>query len=63
MPLWQRGHLGSPIYGSKETIKQKILELESLGVTDILFSQFNQYQETKPIHEFLEELSNNQILR
>lgn len=63
MPLWQRAQFGSPIYGSKETIKQKILELESLGVTDILFSQFNQYQETKPIHEFLEELSNNQILR
>lgn len=53
---------GSPIYGSKETLKQKIKELESLGVTDIFFSQFNQYEDPKPIHEFLEELTNSEVL-
>lgn len=53
---------GSPIYGSKETLKQKIKELESLGVTDIFFSQFNQYEDPKPVHEFLEELTNSKVL-
>ena len=53
---------GSPIYGSKETLKQKIKELESLGVTDIFFSQFNQYEDPKPVHEFLEELTNSEVL-
>jgi alkanesulfonate monooxygenase SsuD/methylene tetrahydromethanopterin reductase-like flavin-dependent oxidoreductase (luciferase family) len=53
---------GSPIYGSKETLKKKILELESLGVTDIFFSQFNQYEDTIPVHEFLKELTEEGIL-
>lgn len=58
----ERNTNGSPIYGSKETITQKLLELEALGVTDILFSQFNQYQDTKPVHLFLQELTDNGIL-
>jgi alkanesulfonate monooxygenase SsuD/methylene tetrahydromethanopterin reductase-like flavin-dependent oxidoreductase (luciferase family) len=53
---------GSPIYGSKETLKEKILELEALGVTDIFFSQFNQYEDTKRVHEFLKELSDDGVL-
>lgn len=58
----ERSFDGSPIYGSKETIKQKLLELESLGVTDIFFSQFNQFEDTKPVHEFLQELTDNGTL-
>jgi alkanesulfonate monooxygenase SsuD/methylene tetrahydromethanopterin reductase-like flavin-dependent oxidoreductase (luciferase family) len=53
---------GSPIYGSKETLRKKILELDSLGVTDIFFSQFNQYEDTIPVHEFLKELTEEGIL-
>lgn len=59
----QRAGLGSPIYGSKETVTQKLLELESLGVTDILFSQLSQFQDTKPVHKFLADLTNRGILK
>lgn len=52
----------SPIYGSKETLTKKFLELEKLGVTDILFSQFDQWHDPKVVHEFLGELTNAGIL-
>jgi alkanesulfonate monooxygenase SsuD/methylene tetrahydromethanopterin reductase-like flavin-dependent oxidoreductase (luciferase family) len=54
---------GSPIYGSKETVAKKIKELSDLGVTDIFFSQFDQWHDTKEIHQFLTELTDAGILR
>jgi alkanesulfonate monooxygenase SsuD/methylene tetrahydromethanopterin reductase-like flavin-dependent oxidoreductase (luciferase family) len=54
---------GCPIYGSKETVAKKIIELSNLGVTDIFFSQFDQWHDTKEIHQFLTELADAGILR
>jgi alkanesulfonate monooxygenase SsuD/methylene tetrahydromethanopterin reductase-like flavin-dependent oxidoreductase (luciferase family) len=54
---------GSPMYGSKETVSKKIMELYNLGVTDIFFSQFDQNHDTKEIHQFLNELTRSGILR
>jgi alkanesulfonate monooxygenase SsuD/methylene tetrahydromethanopterin reductase-like flavin-dependent oxidoreductase (luciferase family) len=54
---------GSPIYGSKETVAKKIKELSDLGVTDIFFSQFDQWHDTKEIHQFLTELTDDGIVR
>ncbi len=54
---------GSPIYGSKETVAKKIIELSNLGVTDIFFSQFDQWHDTEEIHQFLNELTDASILR
>jgi alkanesulfonate monooxygenase SsuD/methylene tetrahydromethanopterin reductase-like flavin-dependent oxidoreductase (luciferase family) len=62
IPEESRTTNGSPIYGSKETLTKKIQELERLGVTDILFSQFDQWHDTKQVHEFLEELTQDGIL-
>jgi alkanesulfonate monooxygenase SsuD/methylene tetrahydromethanopterin reductase-like flavin-dependent oxidoreductase (luciferase family) len=51
------------MYGSKETVSKKIMELYNLGVTDIFFSQFDQNHDTKEIHQFLNELTRSGILR
>lgn len=52
----------SPLYGSRETIRKKILELQNMGVTDILFSQFNYEHPREPVHQFLAQLSREGIL-
>lgn len=63
IPKERRSVGGSPIYGSKETVAKKIIELQSLGVTDIFFSQFDQDHDPKEIHQFLNELTDSGILR
>jgi alkanesulfonate monooxygenase SsuD/methylene tetrahydromethanopterin reductase-like flavin-dependent oxidoreductase (luciferase family) len=50
------------LYGSKEKIKSQIKNLENLGVTDILFSQYGPNFSRQPIHELLLELSQEGIL-
>lgn len=62
IPEENRTTNGSPIYGSKETLRDKLQELDRLGVTDILFSQFDQWHDPKEVHEFLAELSRDGIL-
>jgi alkanesulfonate monooxygenase SsuD/methylene tetrahydromethanopterin reductase-like flavin-dependent oxidoreductase (luciferase family) len=62
IPKEKRVVYGDQVYGSKETLKKKILELESLGVTDILFSHFDPDHDPKEVHEFLRELSEEGIL-
>lgn len=62
IPEENRTFNGSPIYGSKETLTKKFLELEKLGITDILFSQFDQWHDPKIVHEFLAELTRDGIL-
>jgi alkanesulfonate monooxygenase len=63
IPEDKRTFNGSPIYGSKETVAKKIKELSDLGVTDIFFSQFDQWHDTKEIHQFLIELTDAGIVR
>ena len=63
IPEERRTVNGSPIYGSKETITKKIIELQDLGVTDIFFSQFDQDHDTKEVHQFLNELTGSGIIR
>jgi alkanesulfonate monooxygenase SsuD/methylene tetrahydromethanopterin reductase-like flavin-dependent oxidoreductase (luciferase family) len=53
---------GSPFYGSKETLTDKIIELQSMGITDIFFSQFDRNHDREPVHSFLSELTNKGIL-
>lgn len=62
IPQEKRVVYGDQIYGCKETIRKKILELESLGVTDILFSHFDAWHDPQDVHEFLKELSEEGIL-
>lgn len=52
----------SPLYGSRETLTKKIIEMQELGVTDVLFSQFNYGHKRETVHEFLAELSAKGIL-
>lgn len=50
------------LYGSKETLKNKIIKLSEMGVTDIIFSQYGPTFDRLPIHEFLLELTKEGIL-
>lgn len=52
----------SYLYGSKETIVKRLLELEKLGITDILFSQHGFTNDAKEVHELLAELTRDGIL-
>jgi alkanesulfonate monooxygenase SsuD/methylene tetrahydromethanopterin reductase-like flavin-dependent oxidoreductase (luciferase family) len=63
IPEDKRTFNGSPIYGSKETVAKKIIELSNLGVTDIFFSQFDQSHDPKEIHQFLIELTDAGIVK
>lgn len=54
--------LGYILYGSRETVAKKLLELEKMGVTDILFSQMTWQHEIDLVHESLKDLSNAGIL-
>lgn len=62
IPKEKRVINGDSLYGSRETVKKKILELESFGVTDILFSHFDPQHDPQPVHDFLNELTRDGIL-
>jgi len=62
IPKEKRVINGDSLYGSRETVKKKILELESFGVTDILFSHFDPQHDPQPVHEFLNQLTKDGIL-
>lgn len=62
IPEENRTTNGSPIYGSRQTVSNKLQELDRLGVTDIIFSQFDQWSDPRVVHEFLLDLTNDGIL-
>jgi hypothetical protein len=57
----ERFRFGNTIAGSKETIKNKLLDLQNLGATDILVcnSFDGGHAERKRIHDFINELKMN----
>ena len=60
LPLERRP--GVFLYGSKETVKNKIISLGKMGVTDIIFSQCGSNFSREDVHKFLNELTKEKIL-